>query len=291
MPVPTTRRALPLPLGTDNVSELRLSITAAANAADTDAIYLSGTLAARASLSGLVAGTFYYVTDTTPPVLTEYNGTAWSTYMPQMQYVTMSTSGTAVNGQIVSATAGITVTLPSPTLNAMVAIVASATATEASPVTVSYYYGSGAFYGPGMAGASNFKLGSGNAFVWLVCDGENWTVISGQQDTGWINAGFASGYGAAAGWPAPAYRIVGDVVRLRGAAENTSGGAISNANPIITSLPAPADHVAPPCTIIQAITGRLDIPAGGTSAAFFSTSTALAAAAIVLFDGSSYPLT
>ena len=81
MPGATTRRAIATPLGTDAVSELRLSITAVANAADTDAIYLSGTLAARTALSGVLAGTLYYVTDSTPPVLTEYNGTVWQTVM------------------------------------------------------------------------------------------------------------------------------------------------------------------------------------------------------------------
>src|ERR1039458_9237131 len=90
MPGPTSRRAIPLPLGTDNVSELRLSITAAANAADTDAIYLSGTLAARGALSGVLAGTFYYVTDSPPPVLTEYNGTIWQTVMLAGAWTTLT---------------------------------------------------------------------------------------------------------------------------------------------------------------------------------------------------------
>jgi hypothetical protein len=91
MPGSTTRRGLPTPLGTDAVSEFRLAITAVANAADTDSIYLSGTLAACAGLSGLVAGTLYWATDTA--LLYEYNGTAWQTVMLAGPWIAMGPGG------------------------------------------------------------------------------------------------------------------------------------------------------------------------------------------------------
>jgi hypothetical protein len=79
MPGATARRGIPTPLGTDPVSEFRLAITAAANAADTDAIYSQGTLSARPAATAVPAGTFYYATDT--GLLYEGNGTVWGTVM------------------------------------------------------------------------------------------------------------------------------------------------------------------------------------------------------------------
>ena len=55
----------------------------------------------------------------------------------------------------------------------------------ATPVTVSSAYGIGFL-------ASPFLLGTPLASVILMSDGANWVVISGQQDTGWVNLGGSS---------------------------------------------------------------------------------------------------
>lgn len=104
MPGATSRLALVLPVGADAASELRVSITDNADTLDNAAIYLQGTLSARNALTGVVAGTFYYVTDSTPPVLTEYNGSAWGTVMLAGAWAVISgAAGVASAGRTASA--------------------------------------------------------------------------------------------------------------------------------------------------------------------------------------------
>lgn len=64
MPTNTTRRDLPVPIGADDPSQLRLSITAIADAVDGDLTYSSGTLAARPSASSSLTPRIYFATDT-----------------------------------------------------------------------------------------------------------------------------------------------------------------------------------------------------------------------------------
>jgi hypothetical protein len=95
-------------------------------------------------------------------------------------YVSGSTSLTAAANQVIVAAPSITVTLPAPTENAIVGVVASASVTEAAPVTVSY--GSAVIFGTGLstAGASSFILGLPGASVLLMGTGTDWWIISGQ---------------------------------------------------------------------------------------------------------------
>jgi hypothetical protein len=71
------RLALQIPDATDNESLYPVVSAQRTGVLDNAAMYYSGTLVARASLTGLVAGTLYYATDTT--LLYEYNGTTWKT--------------------------------------------------------------------------------------------------------------------------------------------------------------------------------------------------------------------
>lgn len=73
MPNSTGRLGLALPLGTDNVSELRVAINANATTLDAAATITEGTAVSRPSTS--VYGKFYYATDTGQ--LSFYNGSAW----------------------------------------------------------------------------------------------------------------------------------------------------------------------------------------------------------------------
>lgn len=95
MPTATTRLNLMQPVGPDPPSGLRVAITNNATTTDNAAIWLTGSLAARASISPLVAGTLYKGTDT--GLLYHYDGTAWTTVMLAGAWVALSTMGLNVN--------------------------------------------------------------------------------------------------------------------------------------------------------------------------------------------------
>ena len=249
MPGATTRRALPLPVGADFPSEYRLSITAAANAADTDAIYLSGTLTARSSLSGLVAGTFYYVTDATPPALTEYNGTAWGTLLQagNSPLASTSASGTiiAAPGQLVIANNQV-VNLPTPTaVDQLIGVTASSAVTSTTPVTIGVAAGTNVYtVGFNFTAGGSVLLGVAQAsMVFQSVSLTHWVCISGQQDTGWVALALATMITAQATYYTPSARRVGDTVRLSGAVNNGTGGSSIIPVATVPSNCFPAENV------------------------------------------------
>jgi hypothetical protein len=140
-------------------------------------------------------------------------------------YTLGATSMTAAANDIVIAAPSTTVTLPSPTENAIVGVVASASVTGAAPVTVSY--GSAVIFGPGLStsGASSFLLGAPEASALLMGTGTAWQTVAGSQDTGWVPLAsyFASGVVALGTSYTPAARLVGATVRLTGYLETSSG--------------------------------------------------------------------
>ena len=77
MPNTTSRLGLVQPLGTDAVSELRVSITDNASTLDNSVIVTEGTLASRPA--GSYNGQTYYATDT--GLWYFYTGSAWETVM------------------------------------------------------------------------------------------------------------------------------------------------------------------------------------------------------------------
>jgi hypothetical protein len=100
---PTTRLSIPTISGSvDDVSAYPAANLAQMEIVDNAAVYLSGTLAARAGLSGLVAGTFYYATDTA--ALYFYNGTAWALLPAETNAWQNITYGSSINTLQVSQT-------------------------------------------------------------------------------------------------------------------------------------------------------------------------------------------
>lgn len=138
----------------------------------------------------------------------------------------------AVSGDYVEMTGAFTVTLPAPTANRIVAVT-SVNGTGAAPCTVSSVTNGGNILGPGVAAAAQtILLGAAGSYVILVADGTNWNIVSGQQDTGWIVVG--SGGSAApftnswanfgSGNATAAYRLQGNIVRLRGGIQSGASG-------------------------------------------------------------------
>jgi hypothetical protein len=119
--------------------------------------------------------------------------------------------------------AGVTITLPTPTAGAQVTI-ENGLGTAASPTTVSS--SSANIYGVGSNGVSSFVLGTARATVTLVADGGAWLCMPGSvQDTGYVALTLNAGWAAQSGYFAPAYRLLGGRVSLRGAATYNSGVA------------------------------------------------------------------
>lgn len=147
-------------------------------------------------------------------------------------YTPMTVSGSAVSGASILANAGISVGLPAASSAGLapITIVANTGVTGASPVTVT-----GAnIFGIGLSAASSFVLGTPLSSVTLLPQGSNWVMIAGQQDTGWLTITLAGNVGPAASYDTPSARLVGDMVRLKGAFTNTSGSAITIGTTVAT---------------------------------------------------------
>ena len=118
-----------------------------------------------------------------------------------------------------------TVTLPLPSPNAIVGVIAGASATGANPITVARH-STDVISGVGLSGATSLLLGTPGAFAILKSDGANWFVVAGQQDTGWqaLTLSSSPSVTVAVGLYVPSARLQGDTVRLSGTMRNNSGG-------------------------------------------------------------------
>lgn len=236
MPTSTSRLTLAQPVGTDAVSELRVAITGNATALDGSAIYTNGTFTNRSS-APTVDGNLYESTDVNSVA---YYSAATSAWTPLLQLVPthVTSSATAVNGQLVQVnTAGLTITLPTPTPGAIIGVW-NLSGTGASPTTVT----AGApIYAQGVGNTSAFLMGVAGQSAIFACNyGNTWVLVSGQYDTGWVSLTLPSGWSVLSGYYTPAVRQIGDTVRMRGVTQAT-------ARTFSTSLPsgfAPASQVA-----------------------------------------------
>lgn len=148
-------------------------------------------------------------------------------------------SATAVNGQLVVAPPSSTITLPTAALGVVVGVIAANNVTAANLVTVTRAGGATAtINGVGLLAATSFPLGMPLACTILVCDGTNWQIVSGQQDTGWLSIALPVGFTAVAGAYTPAARAVGNMVTLTG---RWSAGADTALNVTLPSGVAPAN--------------------------------------------------
>lgn len=226
MPGSTSRLGLVLPLGADASSELRVSITANANALDAAAIYTEGVIGSLPAASSVAKGTQYRTTDTGVESWLQSDGSVW---LPMgLIPASVSTNSTVVNGQclITTGSSAITITLPTNTKGALVGIV-----NQTSNVTT--VSGSN-IDGVGLSAASSFKLGTAGASAVLLGDGTNWYIVGGRQDSGWValstmglNANLATGIATYTPSFTPAARLIGDRVWFSGMLHAT--GTISGA--------------------------------------------------------------
>lgn len=221
----TTNNAFPYPTSGNNGTNFAQGIVDFANGVD--AMWLSGTLAARPGASKI--NRRYYATDT--GLLYQDNGSTWKTmaYAPNVRAVTTST--TAVNGDFVIATTGSAPTITTPTALAGAVFEVFVQGDGAATVTAA----TGGIYAMGPAGAggttngvttSSVSIGPYGGYARLVCDGTNWMLGSGQQDTGWVALTLTSGITSSAGYTAAA-RVRGDGVELCGILLNTTGSLIT----------------------------------------------------------------
>lgn len=182
---------------------------------------------------------------------------------PGLFPVVTSSSVTAASGQciITTGSSALTVTLPAHAKGQTVAVinVTSNTTTVA---------GSN-IQGLGLSSASSFPLGLSHACAVLLDDGSSWDIISGAQDTGWVQfATLGTHINGGAGTSAtPASRLIGDRVYLRGLLQ--SSGTVTTGSVIFTlaSTFAPASTVgavliAPilaPSTLVPATNASIEI--------------------------------
>ena len=151
---------------------------------------------------------------------------AWTTFSASGGLIPTSKSSnyTAASGDLVNATATLTVTSPAAASGARFGAIANYAASNGSPVTITA--ASGYLIGPGIpASTSSILLGAIGANISFVSDGTNWYQTSGAQDSGWITPTLLNSWATYS--VAPAYRLIGNRVVMRG---SMNGGA-SNAIP------------------------------------------------------------
>ena len=149
---------------------------------------------------------------------------AWTTFSASGGLIPTSKSSnyTAASGDLVNATATLTVTSPAAASGARFGAIANYAASNGSPVTITA--ASGYLIGPGIpASTSSILLGAIGANISFVSDGTNWYQTSGAQDSGWITPTLGNSW-AVVGSDTIQYRLIGAMVRLRGA---MNGGSSS----------------------------------------------------------------
>ena len=118
MSTETSRLGLDEPQATDNLSGFPAEDVQALSILDNAALYQSGTLAARSSVTPLVAGLVYRATDT--GAYSVYNGTSWDSLMRAsfgVASLTFPTSATQTNELTVTHGLGGTPQLVVPTVS------------------------------------------------------------------------------------------------------------------------------------------------------------------------------
>ncbi len=208
-----------------------------------------------------------------------------------LSYAPISVSTTIAGGQAALAAAGITVTLPGPVAGTMCAVIANTSVTAGGPVTVSG--GAAPIFGVGLSlsGATSFPLGMPLASVVLFGDGSAWLMLSGQSDTGWAPLSYATGFssGAGAGFFVPAYRRVGNTVRLRGGVENTSGSTQNGVVSMCTGAPVPPGVVSF-ASIIPTVGGATGFQVSTGGVVSQATGYSILNGQIMALDGAEYDL-
>lgn len=176
--------------------------------------------------------------------------------------VSVSTSQTLADGQLAISTASpITLTLPTAAANVTCGVFARV-ATGSNPVTVSAP-GGALIYGVGLNGVSSLTLGTIGSFVVLQSNGTDWFVVAGQRDTGWVSLTLQSGWAATSGTWAPAARLQGDRVQMRGQVTGTNPGS-SIAHLGAPFIPTVINSIGSPPIPVVVFHGGSHTPVGGS---------------------------
>jgi hypothetical protein len=148
-----------------------------------------------------------------------------------------------VDGDLIELRGGDTCQMPAAVSGAVVRVVSALNTLPTAPAIVSATATSSSFYGDGVNGVTSFTLaGVGSVTVTLISDGTVWFMF-GQPNTGWLALTLPGSWGLSAGFFAPAYRVIGNQVGLRGSLQNNTG---TNSTPVMTGLPAPASSICIP---------------------------------------------
>jgi hypothetical protein len=157
--------------------------------------------------------------------------------------VSASTNPLVAGGAYIVTTgaSALTMTLPAPGVAGNIIAVKKADNTAGTITINSGIYGD--FLGPGIpASTTTIQISAVGASITLLCDGSNWHVVAGAQDTGWLpiptytNSWFSSS-GPATGGTVAGYRVTGDVVRLGGIISGGTTGTLAFTLPA-TAYPA-----------------------------------------------------
>lgn len=165
-------------------------------------------------------------------------------YAAVLRPVATIVNATLVPGQVTYVNAGArTMTLPAATIGTSLGVVSALGMSGSAPTTIT---GSGGalIFGQGANFVSSILLGTPGSKVWLLADGTNWTIIQGQQDSGWVALTPGSGWSVPApSYFTPAYRVTGDTLAFSGAFAGSSVSGITT----LTTVPA---SFAPQKTVV-----------------------------------------
>lgn len=138
----------------------------------------------------------------------------------RLSYRSASTNTSANPGDLIVGGAALTVTLPAPTLNAVVGVFCGE---DGAIVTATVSSGQIVMLG---STVSSLSVGRYGAFVILQGNGASWLVVGGDRDSGWLPLSLPTGVQAGSGY-VPAVRLRGDIVHLKGSVYNNTGGVIA----------------------------------------------------------------
>jgi hypothetical protein len=142
---------------------------------------------------------------------------------------TKTSAFTAADGNLYEvSTAGVAVTLPTPTSGSLISIWNGGDfATSPTAITAS----SGVILGNGVLSTS-MDLGAGGAYVTLYANGTDWFIVGGGLDTGWVSVTLANGWTNSVGYYPASYRVIEDRVWLRGSPNVPSSDVVGFTLPV-----------------------------------------------------------
>ncbi len=94
------------------------------------------------------------------------------------------------------------------------------------PLSVAIITPTGVFIGSGIPSATS-NISVGPAGIIFASDGTNWVLISGEQDTGWLNPTLNSPWTFDSAYDSVAYRLRGNTVQFKGTMTGGASGSVA----------------------------------------------------------------